>query len=134
MQRAVHILAAVAVLIHVLGGCCWHHAHGAEAGRRAVRHEAPPCCGSHGEHDGPQPDGTPADDRACGVKHCVFAVPGSSSAGLGCPIVPEPLVARAPEPILADALPTALLAAVDGPRHPPDGSLRTHLLKQVLLL
>jgi len=109
-----------------------HHAHGAEAGRRAVRHAGHSCSGSHGEHDAPQPNRVPADHGQCPAEPCVFAVPGSSSAGPA--VATDPLFAWAPGPILPDALPKGLPAAVDGPRHPPDGSVRLHLLKQVLLL
>ena len=141
LQQAVHTLAVFAVLLHVGGGCCLHHAHGAGSSDDAMdtccpvpqnaEHGCPNDYGGEGEEEGTAcGKGMPLD--RCGMQSCAFAVPGSSSAGatasleapLGVPAVPS-LVHPWPK---GDVVPV---------REPPplfSSGLRPHLLKQVLLL
>lgn len=79
MNRAFHIGIMLAVAVHMVFGCCSHHAHGSHPADSA--YVAKPCeCAHHG-HEGA---GEPADhrpgDRGCDDNHCVFTVPESSDA------------------------------------------------------
>lgn len=135
MQRAVHIVSTLAVLLHILGGCCLHHAHGADPHREAnspgctARHG---CCGCRGNEPAGTPDDTSSHGRHCEMNCCTFVVPGSSSAG---PVAaPECAVGLAALPTLAGQLPKVLLAVAVEACHPPGSRLRLHLLKRVLLI
>ena len=77
MHRFVHNVALSAVLLHIAGGCCWHHAH---AEPSACREVAIPDCGGCGhdhhashEHDPAEP--CEHHEHACDTGQCVFVVP-----------------------------------------------------------
>lgn len=83
MHRAVAILALTSVLLHIMGGCCSHHAHAEspaccrESAQVASRYP----CGAHHEHP-PEPcrDEHHQGHRSrCEGGHCVFVVPESGT-------------------------------------------------------
>lgn len=127
-----HRLAMCVVLLHTLGGCCWHHVH---AGSHAClgQGRALATC-DQGQHD---------DDE--GSHHHPRRSPGGCHEP-GCAfVVPEfrPLITLLsrlqPLPSASTDLSTAVSAALS---HPPldapglvgSPSLRLHLVKQVLLI
>lgn len=133
MNRLLNSLATLAVLLHMLCGCCWHHAHDQGADRHGRLPAAVVSC-PHCEH-GPtacaEGDRHSGHDRtACNELSCDFVRTESDAAMQAWS--QGHLDARAPAEILpADgpALPTAA-PAVAGPRR----SLRLHLVIQKLLV
>ncbi|MDZ7619703.1 MAG: hypothetical protein U1E05_22110 [Patescibacteria group bacterium] len=142
-QQAVHALAAMAVLVHLWGGCCLHHAHAGDASDRlavgnAAGRDTTCCCpcgraeaaDGTSHHKGMPPQG-------CGEGHCIFAIPGSSSAGAAPELPNVPMAGSSAVGIAVARLPDSGQAGRIDPGEadpPPLGGLRPHLLKQVLLL
>jgi hypothetical protein len=132
MHRIVHSLAACVVLLHILGGCCWHHAHAESTG----------CC-EHSSHP------AEANDLAEGDQDCTGQGSHHSKDGCheaGCVFVAPELrgvviVVRSVQG-LSGPCPDVFAAAStisgrDPLGVPPSGSgppLRLHLLNQVLLV
>lgn len=86
MRNFTTLLAIFAFGLHVLLGCCWHHAHGADElhghQHEAVGHHVhlPQCC-SHShlhnaahEQEHPQSEETPAPHAPCSDPQCVYLV------------------------------------------------------------
>jgi hypothetical protein len=126
-RHAVHIVATVAVAFHLVGGCCWHHAH-ADAAEGGPVAQADHCCPCGQHDDAPRP----ADEGGCENGHCAFIAP---QIGGACPSVAAGMLVQ---PLFVAPIVTApsLGEPFDSsPSHPLIvGSLRLHLLKQVLLV
>jgi hypothetical protein len=137
MHRAVHSVAVVVVVLHVIGGCCWHHAHAECVGGPEELAPSEACAPweRHGGHD----HDAVHRERPCGHPHgcqtgpCVFVVletgrPDPSLPGGGPPthILPASLVFPCSSSRIAcvDASSSGHLAL----------SCRLHLLNRVLLL
>ena len=66
-----HILATFAVLAHMLCGCCWHHAHGADSQDHVATagchdHHHAPLAEGCADHDSfPHDHGDPCDKSVC---------------------------------------------------------------------
>lgn len=133
MNRIVHNLTLAAVLVHMVCGCCWHHAHGAD--HHAVDH--------HSAHaaDGPCQDHDPA---VCGGSEQGSAPRGAPCRGGTCdfvrtepdgsclPCLESPADAKASA---ADLTASSLACHGDTAAATPAGSpLRLHLAIQKLLL
>ena len=101
MNRAFHTGIVLALVIHMLYGCCVHHAHahGGPSETKALAIEA--SCACHHAIAGP---GQACDDtsqhQACGGDRCVFTRPDSDDApdlsiGHGCldPVCVSPGIA-----------------------------------------
>ncbi|WP_254508923.1 hypothetical protein [Anatilimnocola floriformis] len=83
------LIAIFALALHLLLGCCWHHAHGAEE-LTSHQHESaghhvhlPGCCGhSHSQaadHDDEAPaDSDSAPSIPCSDPQCVYVVSGQA--------------------------------------------------------
>jgi hypothetical protein len=84
MRTLTTLLAIFAFGLHLLLGCCWHHAHGADElhGHQhdAVGHHVhlPKCCShshSHGsENEHSQSEDAPAPHAPCSDPQCVYLV------------------------------------------------------------
>jgi hypothetical protein len=68
VSRITSLLTAAALLVHLLAGCCWHHAHTAQAAEVELqstcchRHAAP----SSSDHEpAPSPEGKTCDETRC---------------------------------------------------------------------
>lgn len=83
MNRAFHMGMMLAVAVHMVFGCCLHHAHasGPRSGLPVSVDATFPC-----EHHGHQHKGQPGDHRSgdpgCHGDKCVFTVPESGNASL----------------------------------------------------
>jgi hypothetical protein len=136
MKRLVHNLALSALLLHMLGGCCLHHAHAECHGECGESEPEPACCeceahhrGDHVSHDaGP----VPQHQHGCQVGMCDFVVPAAGNTNL-------------PRGDSTAAFLSVNLGSHGGASAAPtsrnDGFLddlappcRVHLMKQVLLL
>ena len=139
MNTVAAILTSVQLLVHTLGGCCWHHEHGAvptESLSLAIDLVAEDNCCLHRQNDqaetpgdeGEQRDGTPA---TCSEPSCVFIKAGdvddlrqtSEFAALSVAAVESTAVAT-----LDQSIGNYLLEHDLGP------PLRLHALHQVLLI
>jgi hypothetical protein len=133
MQGFVHRVAIGLAILHIAGGCCWHHAHGREssavpAGERVAAPQqcgaaCAPCCTRPGDgHQPPQPCAENSCDLVAGQR-----APSGELASAWY------LLARAP--LGADAAISRQAARCIGPRlvgvcRP----VRLHLLHQLLLI
>jgi hypothetical protein len=77
------LLAILAFTLHLMLGCCWHHAHGAEelAGHQHAGEghhvHLPTCSGHHHSHNDQQDAPVdPAPHVPCSDPQCVFTVSG----------------------------------------------------------
>ena len=127
MHRVVRSLALVSVLVHMVCGCCSHHAHAQSPDCcRQSAHAPDLCLGAEHDEHGPEPC---SDERA----ECVFVVPKSgAAAGLSVFATVQPTVT-------AGSLCRAVFSEADVRRHGPrriglGPPVRAHLLNQVLLL
>jgi len=131
MYRALHIGVMLAVSVHMVLGCCLHHAHA--WGPRIdlpLSVDAACPCERHGHlHEG-QPGDHDDKQRGCDEAPCTFTRPGSSGdgdllAGLQC----LPLISCLP--------PLSALSGIDTADLAPGrfgASIPLHLLNQALLL
>ena len=136
MHRFLHTLAMAAVLVHMVCGCCWHHAHAAEhqeeeeeahahRGSACIGHDHAVQRGSCTHHDESLPHGDGCEEDACDFVRTDRDTSLEFSLGAHLPAVP------ASEAIAAFLLnPDAACAALPDPS-PPD---RLHLVHQALLL
>ena len=136
MHRLTHILACVTVVLHMVVGCCWHHAHAARIGhcRESLQAVAYPSCDDHGHGDHHACPGEPPHDHdhGCDTAPCVFVVPetgGTVRIGTIQPLGFLP-------PDVDTARPTTHLAGhrADAPQFRLRADLRLHLVNQVFLL
>jgi len=137
MHRFLFILGCTVVLLHALGGCCWHHAHAECVACQDDPPKASSCCYHH-SHDEDDHRGSGGEqreqehDRGCDTGSCDFVVPER-----------ETLVELGPDCV------TALTAADTGTACLPTGftgrslelqltrsspPLRLYVLHQTLLL
>ena len=136
MRVLVHKATLLAVTIHMMGGCCWHHAH-AEAGEgHGTGHsEAHRCAGDtdsdHGHHCGGGRPSKGHDDHGCEMGRCLFVVLNNGrvvkQTRLGTPIASSVIVA-----VSASAV-ERQFPALEPFSSSRWGALRIHLLNQVLL-
>jgi hypothetical protein len=137
MHRLVHSLAMVTMLLHMMWGCCWHHAHAecsAHDGQAAIveghlsldLHEHNGCAG----HDAAKLHG---HYHGCKTGSCTFFIPQVRSQE---PVVPDsPCPANAVVATALSADRSSMTPHIDAdslggldPQHRP------HLLNQVFLL
>jgi len=79
MNRAFHIAVLLAVAVHTVFGCCFHHAHGSHPANSPIVEDS--CaCGHHGHEEGGEPRDHRSGDQECDDDQCVFTLPGSSNA------------------------------------------------------
>jgi hypothetical protein len=80
MYRVVRSVVLSAVLVHMVFGCCWHHAHafGSQAGDTSVVETSCPC-GHHGHEDSSEPGDHRSGDQGCDGDQCVFTLPETGS-------------------------------------------------------
>lgn len=74
MYRMYRIATAVVFAVHLMVGCCWHHAHGDQCRNvaTAAQHQCP------ADHDA-QGDGSQHGPFCCQGSKCSFAAPHNSS-------------------------------------------------------
>jgi len=128
MHALFHRLAMCAVLLHTLGGCCWHHVH---AGHSLGQVFA--ACDHAEDDDRDQPHHRPHHDPAgCHEPGCAFVVPEYRTfVALLARLQPLPSVSTD----MSAAVSTALCRPeLDAPPLAGRPSLRLHLLNQVLLI
>ena len=137
MSRFVHNMTLVAVLLHLHGGCCWHHAHAEDWGRDCEAADIGSCaCGCPHQHDErePSPEGdTDHHSSGCDGEHCVFVVPDTGDSPDLC-FRTGFLDITVPAHPAWRALLTAASRRADGLPPPVGPPLRQHLLMEVLLL
>jgi len=131
-------LTAVALLVHVLGGCCWHHGHSAMA--TSVDCDCDESHAAHG-HDAEslaaaatsahaQP-GLPHHSHHCTGGRCLVLLPGTSG-GAGAQISARPVLNLCCAAVL-EMLPGAALRAAPVDAHAPSaGAVALHLDSLVL--
>ena len=129
MRRLLQRLLLLCFLVHMVFGCCWHHAHGSthEAESAGARTGCP--CSHHPEPSSDRPDPKPSGHRGCDIQRCVFTRTKSVAVD---------------EPASIDGVAAAHLVwdlcaggEIDAtiPRHQRVGApVRLHLLNQALLL
>jgi hypothetical protein len=136
MHRLTHILACVTVVLHIMGGCCWHHAHAACPGDCCESPQAVACrsCDDqgHGDHHACPGEHPGKDDHGCDTAPCVFVVPETESPVKIAPA--QPLGVLPPD--VDTARPAIHVAAhpAQAPQSRLGAGLRLHLVNQVLLL
>jgi len=84
MNKWVHNLTMLAVLYHLLVGCCWHHAHGeprAAARQTGCALDCPDSFHHGAPHaaDEPLADGSHEHQGACENPRCTFVLPDPES-------------------------------------------------------
>ncbi len=136
MHRLTHILACVTVVLHIMGGCCWHHVHAACVGDCRELPQAVACssCDDHAHSDdhacpGEHPN---EHDHPCHATPCVFVVPETGGTVRIAPV--QPLGSLPPD--VDTARPAAHVAAhpAGAPQSRLGADLRLHLVNQVFLL
>ena len=81
MNRAFHIGIVLVVGVHLLCGCCFHHAHAyGEASETKVLSVAASCPSHHGTAEPVQSCDRTSQHRQCGGEKCVFTRPDSDDA------------------------------------------------------
>ncbi|NUQ61924.1 MAG: hypothetical protein HUU20_05525 [Pirellulales bacterium] len=142
MYRLLHSIAMVAVLAHMVFGCCLHHAHGSCGTSFGDASFAAQSAGPHGlrspavvEHTGCHCHAADClshenapEHKGCDERDCVFIKPDDSSSGdLFAPSIdglfPAPLAAHAGQSLRVPCQPVAI-----------PSPLRLHLMNQVLLV
>jgi hypothetical protein len=136
MHRLTHILACVTVVLHVMGGCCWHHAHAACPGDCRESPQAVACrsCDDHGhgDHHACTGEHRHEHDHGCDAAPCVFVVPETGGPLQIAPVQP---LAALPAVVHVTCPPTHVAAhPVNSPHFHLSAGLRLHLVNQVLLL
>lgn len=133
MRSIVSIVTALAVSLHIVLGCCAHHAHGRSDGSGAGhQHDASKHACSH-HHDDANSPGEPQaplfpPHEDCHESHCDVVLIAAKS------FTPELAVALLPP--AADEQATWLAwqrIATCEPRDPIEPNVRPHLLHQVFL-
>ena len=136
MRVLVHKATLLAVTIHMMGGCCWHHAHAeADEGHGTGHSEAHRCAGDtgsdHGHHCGGGRPSKGHHDHGCEMGRCLFLGPNNDrvikQTRPGTPVASSVSVA-----VSASAAERRFLAS-EPFRSSRSGALRIHLLNQVLL-
>jgi hypothetical protein len=142
MRPIVSLLTALAVNLHLVLGCCAHHAHGEHAGP-CPRHDHSQPAGDaasghahscpHGHHDAGPPTSPPGPilpvHGDCHESHCAFMIGGVMTFS------PQPavlFVGFPPEPTAREA--ASLRGVTPRDRGDPfELAVRTHLLHQSFL-
>lgn len=131
MYRVLHKVVLFVLLVHMVFGCCLHHAHSHPLQPADEPCVETTCPWHHGQDDG---NGQPPQHRpggnGCEGGRCVFTRPESGDtpqASLGAPCVPS--ICTVPGPSALRGIDTADTAP--DPFGPP---VRLHLLNQALLL
>jgi len=129
MSRVFHIAIVLAVTVHMVFGCCLHHAHGSQpADSPSVQNSCD--CGHHGHEGGGEPCDHQSGDQGCDDGQCVFTLPESGSAsqvtiGMNC----LPVFCVMPALPGMDGINTA-----DTVLHHCGPPISLHLLNQVILI
>jgi hypothetical protein len=132
VNRAFHIGIMVAVAVHMVCGCCWHHAHAAGylAGSPSLVEAAGCPCGHHGHQHQSQACDHESEEHGCNEGSCIFTRPDSSeSSDLLAGLQSRALIS------CLQASPT--LSGVDTVYPTPSrfaAAIPLHLLNQVLLI
>lgn len=146
MRALVSNLVALAMILHAVLGCCWHHAHETTSPVSIAEVDAQPavtvkhcCCHSHQVEELAQQDNHRSETDApaepcrapCGEK-CQYVV--VSRVQLDSPVAWHSfdLLPSVDQPILSPGLTTLTFESGDASVDPPP--LRLHLLHQLLLI
>ncbi len=138
MRPAISLLTAAAVWVHLLLGCCSHHAHGADGNSFTFHHAEPLAAEGHGhshdhEHSGPESEEPQCPDNHhedCHESHCTFLLAGKTTVAADSMVAPLPAAADLAIPQTASSASTWLRDTGDHLRLP----VRLHLFYQVLLI
>jgi hypothetical protein len=132
MYRVVRISAFVAVLVHMLFGCCLHHGHGSVPHGKAATLESP--CHAHQHRHDPESD-PPCDNRSgpggCDGDRCAFTLRKTTDSDGLC-LGRDCLTLVWLVPILS--APGGLDSSDSGGLRRAGPPPRLHLLNQALLL
>ena len=132
MNRALHIAIVLTVAVHMVLGCCWHHAHASGFG------DAPPmsfesagrACEHHGHEHRRETCNHDGEEHGCSEESCIFSRSNSPEG--------RDLFARLQDSALISCLPAILEASwnIKGDYVPSriTAATRLHLLNQVLLI
>ena len=130
--RVVRSFAICAVLVHMVFGCCWHHAHAYEThlGEKASLVETPCGCDRHGHESSGQPYKHGSHHGGCDGAQCVFTRAESGQTAQGsiqahC----LPLMCVVPGPAAVNGIGAGISAL-----HHSGPPIPLHLLNQALLL
>jgi hypothetical protein len=137
MRAAISLITATAFWLHILLGCCAHHAHAVDGSTRAFPFSLAEEVADHGHshgHSVPDSD-TPQHPRGshddCHESHCTFLVTGTTT------VVKDPLVAALPAvtfgAVVAQAASSSIHWILDTGDH-LRLPVRLHLFNQVLLI
>ena len=82
MNRAIHIAIVLAVAVHMVFGCCSHHAHASGPGDVLPLSLGATCpCENHGHQHENQPFDHDSNHHGCDEGPCTFTRPDSSELG-----------------------------------------------------
>lgn len=136
MHRLTHVVACGAVLLHIVGGCCWHHARAACPGDCDDAPQAVACQSchdyDHGDHQACPAEHPQQHHNGCDKAPCVFVVPETGGSFKLAPA--EPLGSLPPEVDTTGAAAHVAAHPADAPPSRLRADLRLHLVNQVFLL
>ena len=79
--RTLTFVTLVAVSLHVLLGCCWHHGHQCETRVASIDVQSCPCH-DHSQHQDSDDSSHHHDDECCDGASCNFYVPKDTDSDL----------------------------------------------------
>lgn len=135
MRRVVGIMAFAGVLIHILGGCCLHHAHADSlpSDPPQASHSCP--CSGHHKHapESSEDEHSRPDSHECDRHGCIFVVRQPGTSVQRCMTWHQHL------PVVVGCLDPAQVSQADArwliaPAILPNPPVRLHLLNRILLL
>lgn len=137
MNKWVHNLTMLAVLYHLLVGCCWHHAHGeprAAARQTGCALDCPDSFHYGAPHaaDEPLADGSHEHQGACENPRCTFVLPDPESVPDLASLIGRQTVGWADLATFDCNRPGPTILETPPPWSGP--SLRLHLVIQALLI
>ena len=132
MSRSVRTITLSAVLLHMVFGCCLHHAHldGSEAGTQVSLVETPCRCHHHGHEPSGQPSDRQSRHQGCDGAECVFTRPELADSS-------ELLIGQdclAPTGVLPSIPTLSVIDSVDSGLGHVGASIALYVLNQALLL
>lgn len=144
MRALVTHLVALAITLHTLLGCCWHHAHETVVAVAEVQAKTPTPikrCGCHrhqaeelakeDEHHSEKQEPVENRPTPCGEK-CQYVAAGGVKLDAPTASVSFDLLPAVDQPVLTPVLTALLFESEDASVDPPP--LRLHLLHQLLLI
>lgn len=129
MNRALNIGVMLALFVHMVLGCCRHHAHGSENEANVPVVSGSCACEHAGHEDHDQPRDNEGQPRKCNGGQCSFTLPQSSDNTTHMALQGLPAILWPPLlPVLKG------VEAADLTAGSPGSPIPLHLLNQAFLL